>query len=278
MPSGQGGTARADVSIWVGEHTIYSKKVMAAVIGVATMIFLTQALGAQSAAAPTEAVRAADADTVSGGAAQSQQQTAFGENDIDFSSWGTAASGGTDPSAGTSSFGLGVYVRMLVVLAVIVAAIILLFRFFKRAAGMQGVQVDDDTFLRHISGVSVGANKSVQIVTLVDRAYLVGVSDSSVNLIAEIEDRELVNAMNLWSDKKNKTSKPRSFADVLDIFMPHGPRAEQAASQDASSRTSGNTQNLFSSDNSRDLLASLQRQASRLNEDADGAFDEGGTQ
>ena len=84
--------------------------------------------------------------------------------------------------------------------------------------------------------------------------------------------------MNLWSDKKNKTSKPRSFADVLDIFMPHGPRAEQAASQDASSRTSGNTQNLFSSDNSRDLLASLQRQASRLNEDADGAFDEGGTQ
>ncbi|MBP5465586.1 MAG: flagellar biosynthetic protein FliO [Treponema sp.] len=244
------------------------------------MIFLTQALSAQSTAASTETVLAADADTISGDSAQSQ--TAFGEKDIDFSSWGSAsASGGTELPAANASFGLGVYVRMLVVLAIIVAAIILLFRFLKRAAGMQGVQVDDDTFLRHISGVSVGANKSVQIVTLVDRAYLIGVSDSSVNLIAEIEDKELVNAMNLWSDKKNKTAKPRSFADVLDIFMPHGPRAEQAAPSSASSRTAGNTsydENLFSSANSRDLLASLQRQARRLNEEADGSFDEGGTQ
>ena len=175
------------VSIWVGEHTIYSKKVMAAVIGVATMIFLTQALGAQSSAASNGASAAEGAAAVYGGDVSNQAQAAFGENDIDFSSWGTAAaSGGTELPAANASYGFGVYVRMLVVLAVVVAAIILLFRFLRRAAGMQGVQADDDTFLRHISDVSVGANKSVQIVTLVDRAYLVGVSDSSVNLIAEV--------------------------------------------------------------------------------------------
>lgn len=258
------GTARTGVSIWVGEHTIYSKKVMAAVFGVATMIFLAQALSAQGSTASTEAVLATDAGVVSGDDVSEQSQSAFGEKDIDFTSWGTASPGETAGSAATASpFGAGPYIRMLVVLAVIIIAIVLLFRFLKRATGMQGVQADDDTFLRHISGVSLGANKSVQIVTLVDKAYLLGVSDNAVNLIGEVEDHELVNAMNLWSDKKNKTTKPLSFSDVLDIFMPHGPRENRSASSNAA-----NVQdtNLFSSSNSKDLLASLKRQADRLDE------------
>lgn len=255
------GTARTGVSIWVGEHTIYSKKVMAAVFGVATMIFLAQALSAQGSTASTEAVLAADAGVVSGDDVSEQSQSAFGEKDIDFTSWGTASSGETAGAAAAASpFGAGPYIRMLVVLAVIIVAIVLLFRFLKRATGMQGVQADDDTFLRHISGVSLGANKSVQIVTLVDKAYLLGVSDNAVNLIGEVEDHELVNAMNLWSDKKNKTAKPLSFSDVLDLFMPHGPRESRSASSNVKDT------NLFSSSNSKDLLDSLKRQAGRLDE------------
>ena len=137
---------------------------------------------------------------------------------------------------------------------------------------MQVAPADDDTFLRHISGVSVGTNKSVQIVTLLDKAYLLGVSDSSVNLIAEVTDKELVGAMNLWSDKRNQVSKPRSFADVLDIFMPHGPRGDRTASRPAASAGD----DLFSSANSMDLLDSLKRQASRLSESPDSGFEGGG--
>ena len=60
----------------------------------------------------------------------------------------------------------------------------------------------------------------MQIVTLVDKGFIVGVSEDSVNLISEINDKELIDAMNLYSDKKKQTQKPRSFADVLEIFMP----------------------------------------------------------
>ncbi len=240
-------------SIWVGEHTIYSKKVMAAVLGVATMIFLTQALGAQG-----NQVVAEDAGFVSEESSSSLSKTTFDEEDIDFSSWGAVPSGTeAQISDGSSEFGLSVYIRMIVVLTIIVVAILLIFRFIKRTSAVPGMNADDDTFLRLISAVSLGPNKSVQIVTLVDKAYLLGVSDSSVNLIGEVEDKELVNAMNLWSDKKNQTAKPRSFSDVLDIFMPHGPRSERNPSASSNS-------DISSSSSSQELLDSLKQQSKRL--------------
>ena len=125
---------------------------------------------------------------------------------------------------------------------------------------MPGIQDGDDTFLRHVSGVSLGSNKSVQIVTLVDKAYILGVSENNVNLIGEVEDKELVNAMNLWSDKRNRTSKPRSFADVLDLFMPKGPRT--GSQGEGESYSSGNAQALVD----QALVDRLREQSKRFEE------------
>lgn len=231
--------------IWVGEHTIYSKKVMAAVIGVATMIFSPAMIGAAEGSVPVVSEENKGAGSHSG----------FDESDIDFSSWGVETSSqdsaGGVPSA--PSLGVGVFVRMVLVLAIIVAVIVLIFRFIRKSAGLPGRQEDDDTFLRHVSGISLGPNKSVQIVTLVDKAYLLGVSESAVNLIGMVEDKELVNAMNLWSDKKNKTNKPRSFSDVLDLFMSKKSRGEGRRAEES-----------YSSGRTQELVDSLRQQASRL--------------
>lgn len=220
---------------------------MAAVIGVATMIFSPVSIG----------VAEGSSSVVSEGNSGSDSHSGFDENDIDFSSWGedTSSRDSVSGFSAAPSLGIGVYVRMVFVLALIVAAIVLIFRFIKKSSGLMGVQDGDDTFLRLVSGVSLGANKSVQIVTLVDKAYLLGVSDNAVNLIGMVEDKELVNAMNLWSDKRNKTSKPRSFADVLDLFMPHGPRGGGRPEGDA-----------YSSDRTQELVESLRAQSKRLEE------------
>ena len=238
--------------LWVGEHTIYSKKVMAALIGVATMIFLPLAVSAQ-AGGPS------NGDSGQSVSAVSEDVGAFSEGDIDFSSWGNASSSaGGGAGAASPSIGFGSYVKMLLVLALVVLVIILIFRYIKKAAGLS-VPVDgDDTFLRHVSGVSLGMNKSVQIVTLLDKAYILGVSDAGVNLIGEVEDKELVNAMNLWSDKQNRTSKPRSFSDVLDLFMSRSPKASTGAAADS-----------MSSERSRELLDGLHQQASRLSSEGE---------
>ncbi|MBQ5999883.1 MAG: flagellar biosynthetic protein FliO [Treponema sp.] len=125
-------------------------------------------------------------------------------------------------AGGGSSFFL--VVRMIIVLAIVIAAIYGVLWFFRRS---MRTDAGDDQFLRQVASINVAPGKSVQVVTLTDKhAFLIGVSDNSVSLISKIDDLELVQAMNLYSDKNKKISKPRTFQDILDIFMPGGPRGE----------------------------------------------------
>ena len=119
-------------------------------------------------------------------------------------------------SSGFSTFWL--FFRMILVLGIVVVCIYAVVWFMKKS--VKGESDEDEPFLRKVSSVSLAPGKSVQIVTLVDKGFIVGVSEDSVNLISEINDKELIDAMNLYSDKKKQTQKPRSFADVLEIFMP----------------------------------------------------------
>lgn len=127
--------------------------------------------------------------------------------------------------SGSSSFFL--LLRMVLFLLIVVACIFLVFKFMKKT---MAVPDNDDMFMRIVSSVNISPSKSVQIVTLTDKyAFMIGVSDDSVNLISQIDDPELIQAMNLYSDKQKKKSKPKNFADILDIFMPNGPRDSENA-------------------------------------------------
>ncbi len=142
------------------------------------------------------------------------------QNSLDESSISlTPQNDALQQTSSVSTFKL--FARMILVLAAVVACIYAVLWLFKRS---MRTQESDDPFLRLVSSVPLGTGKSAQIITLVDRAYIVGVSESSVNLIAEVTDKELIDAMNLYSDEHKNVKKPRSFADILDIFMPGGPR------------------------------------------------------
>lgn len=121
--------------------------------------------------------------------------------------------------------GFWAFVRMIIVLAIVIAAIYFVFKLFKKSISPAA---ENDPFLRKVSGITLSPGKSIQVVTLIDKAYLVGVSDSSVNLIAEIDDKELINAMNLHSDKTTNQFKAKSFAEVLEMFMPSQKKTEEA--------------------------------------------------
>ena len=142
------------------------------------------------------------------------------QNSLDESSISlTSQNDALQQTSSVSTFKL--FARMILVLAAVVACIYAVLWLFKRS---MRTQESDDPFLRLVSSVPLGAGKSAQIITLVDRAYIVGVAENSVNLIAEVTDKELIDAMNLYSDEHKNVRKPRSFADILDIFMPGGPR------------------------------------------------------
>ncbi|MCR5217244.1 flagellar biosynthetic protein FliO [Treponema sp.] len=134
-----------------------------------------------------------------------------------------------DQSASDTGIGVWAFIKMILVLAFVVAALYLFFRFIKKRTSPN--LSSDDPFLRNVASVSLGIGKSVQIVTLIDKAYMVGVSENGVSLIDKIEDKELINAMNLYNDKNTRQSKPRTFGEILDIFMP--PKKSSASSESA---------------------------------------------
>ena len=113
------------------------------------------------------------------------------------------------------------FIKMILFLCLVVAAIYAVMWFFKKKLNNTK---SDDNFLRRVSSLNIGPGKSVEIVTLLDSAYILGVTDSNINVIDQIEDKELIEALNLNFDKNQNVKKPMNFADVLDIFMPNGPR------------------------------------------------------
>ncbi len=137
---------------------------------------------------------------------------------------------------------IGFVIKTIIVLVLVIAAIYGLMFFFKRKNNT--VKSEDD-FLRKVSSLTLSPGKSVEIVSLLDKAYILGVTDSNINLLGQVEDKELVEAMNLNFDKKQNVKKPMNFADVLDIFMPRGSRNNTSVYQAAEERVN----NLDSSEN-----------------------------
>ncbi len=135
------------------------------------------------------------------------------------------------------------FVRMLLVLAFVVACIYGVMWLMKRS--MKTNPRNSDPFLRNVSSIDLAVGKSVHVVTLLDHAYVVGVSDDSVNLIGTLnsendKDRELINAMNLYADEHQNVRKPKSFSDVLEIFMPSGVKEKGGIFGDAQKKMKKN--------------------------------------
>lgn len=110
----------------------------------------------------------------------------------------------------------GMFVRMIVVLIIVVVLIYGVLWFIKKKTNI--VKTDDE-YLRRAAYINIAPGKSVEVITLIDKAYLIGVTEDNITLLGEIHDDELIKAMNLTADKNNNTKKPVTFSDVLDMFL-----------------------------------------------------------
>ncbi|MCR5763469.1 MAG: flagellar biosynthetic protein FliO [Treponema sp.] len=224
------------VYLWVGDITIYSKWKMA-VVATALFLFLLPFSIAQA----SKGVSAEEQKT--------QTESSYEENSIYTEEDETklpivSGSGSNNISESSySTSGVGIYIRMIIMLLIVIALIYAVFRFLKNSGKVSGL--NDDTFLRRVSSLSVGNGKSVQIITLIDTAYLIGVTDNSINLISEIKNKELIDALNLYADKHDNSSRPKNFADVLSLFM--APK-----------------KNIFENNDSEKILNSLGKQEQNL--------------
>ena len=149
----------------------------------------------------------------------------------------------TDNEYKTSST-IGVFVRMIIVLIVVVLLIYAFFWFVKRKTN-NNLKTDDD-YLRRVAYLNIAPGKTVEVITLIDKAYLIGVTEDNISLLGEIDDKALITAMNLNSDKKANIKKPATFNEVLELFLQKGSKKKSVFSQEESK-----VENLFSENPSK---------------------------
>lgn len=106
-------------------------------------------------------------------------------------------------------------VRMVLVLALVCGAVYGIVYLMKKSTRFMAV---NDPYLKSVASLPVAPGRTVQVVTLGKKGYLIGVSDSSINLIAEVEDAELVDAMNLEAEGKGQATG--DFASVIARLLP----------------------------------------------------------
>ena len=139
------------------------------------------------------AVRAFADDAVA--AADNDSSVTHGETSIVLQTDETALPVQDVPTPRTSRSSTFSLLLQLIISLAAVCAVIYGAQYFSRRS--KQFTAGDDPFLKNVANLPLAPNKTLYIVTLIDKAYLIGASDASLSLIAEITDKELIDAMNL---------------------------------------------------------------------------------
>jgi len=116
-------------------------------------------------------------------------------------------------TAGTSSGSsiLPYFLRMVLVLGLVIAAIYGLYALLRRSSRPGSVP---DSYLRVLATTNLAAGRNLHVVALGESAWLVGSTDASIGLISEIKDKELIDALALRAAEAPQTPR-KDFSSML---------------------------------------------------------------
>jgi len=125
------------------------------------------------------------------------------------------------PASGTSVWAA---VRMVLVLALAAAAVYGVVFFIKRSSKQT---VLSDPFLKILASAHLGSNRYAHVVSVGSKAWLLGSSDGGVNLIGEIDDKDVINAMMLEDSRKSEQTASGGFPDFTSLLRRFGAAADR---------------------------------------------------
>ncbi|MDR0486840.1 MAG: flagellar biosynthetic protein FliO [Treponema sp.] len=120
-----------------------------------------------------------------------------------------------------------IVVRMVLTLALVAAAVYGIVFLIKKTSGKNDTK---DPFLKVLATAQLGSNRYAHVVSVGSKAWLLGSSDGGVNLIGEIEDRDILNAMLLEDSRKSASATNGRFPDFMAILRRLGMPADTRVS------------------------------------------------
>jgi flagellar protein FliO/FliZ len=116
---------------------------------------------------------------------------------------------------------------MILVLAMAAAAVYGVVFFIKRSSKQP---VESNTFLKILASAHLGSNRYAHIVAVGSKVWLLGASDGGVNLIGEVDDKDVINAMLLEDSRKISSAPSNRLPDFLSMLRRLGAQSESRSS------------------------------------------------
>jgi flagellar protein FliO/FliZ len=126
--------------------------------------------------------------------------------------------------------------RVFLALALVALAIYGIVFFLKKGGRKD---VADDRYLKILAAAPINARTAAAVVSVGAKAWLVGVSDSAVSLVSEIDDREMVDAMLLDYSQRAASMGAGAFPNFLAVLRRVFPAGGKSGA-DAGSGVPGN--------------------------------------
>ena len=131
------------------------------------------------------------------------------------------AGGPAQSGLSVSAFTFWDLARMVLVLACVVAALYLVFYLIRKAGAGRVVATDA---IRVIGTHNLPGNRAFYLVKVGPQVFLVGAGGDSVNLIAEISDRETVDSLIIQAGELGVNGR-RTFSEMIASFVKGGQSA-----------------------------------------------------
>lgn len=141
---------------------------------------------------------------------------------------GTARRGGGE---------IAVIVRMVLVLALAALAVYGVVYFLRRSTRPQ---TQRNPYLKILTSAHLGSSRFLYVVSVGSRAWLIGAGEGGVNLLAEIDDREAIDAMLLEESRRAGESAASRFADFRSLLRRLGGAGRTIANNGAANNGAAN--------------------------------------
>lgn len=102
--------------------------------------------------------------------------------------------------------------KTIIIMAMLVGGFYTFFRYITKRAGIQTMGGD---VMQILSVIPVGQNKFIQIVDVAGRVLLLGISDSGINLITEIKEKDEIDRLRILSTRQRPQQEPAGFQDFI---------------------------------------------------------------
>lgn len=191
----------------MGDNTkLFAKKTISVFLCLITLAFVYS----QDNQVSNEQVQSGN-NTVNNKEEESRYSFANTSTDTDGSLFGSEVESQSNSTVANTGSSILPFINMILVLVAVIACIYGIVWLLRKSIRPGA---EKDPYLKKTASITLAPGKTVQIVTLQDKAYLLGVSDSSITLISEINDKEFVDTMNL-NTPMTGGKRPADFASIL---------------------------------------------------------------